>query len=318
VARRPLLTRPAPIGPASFPRVPAGASPSVVAPGVGLPLVAPYDPPVIAVAPAPPPVVADGVGDGYESASRSLLCADIPAPTTGWAPIYATGRRWAACDVWITTDYFPTAPALGIGWLSFALVAVTRGIRTVVSTGRVRGTSLGAPAPGVRVASGRMQADRWEVYATRNGSPASSDQSVNVSIVASDEASTPIQQSTGLAAPSPYGQDGMIPVASGDGAISATSPQSFSSAQGNIPFTPTLIHAVNAAAAMRYLQFSATAAGATIASLAIPAGGSLVESDPVFLQRFTRGGTSELHLRSSSAPVALAAVVDVSFRWWVR
>lgn len=298
----PPIVRPDGVAIAAFPRTPNGMRLDASNPAAGLPLVPVYDPPVVKAAPPAPPIVADGVGDGYESASRTVVCGDIPAATSGWLPIYSTARRWAGADVWVSTDFFPTAPALGIGWLSFALVAVSRGVRTVVATGRLRGNASNTPGPAQRVCGARVVADRFEVYAARNGSPADAAMVANVSIIASDEATTPAYDGAGGL---PFGVDGVIPVASADGALSATSPQ-IMPAQGNIPYTPVLVHAWNNTAATERLTFQFGALN--LAQWAIPAGQSLILSDPAMLRR----------LSSSSAQQIVSSAAGVLFRWYVR
>jgi len=274
----------------------------------GLPNFHVYDPP-IAAAVKPPPIVPDGVGDGYESAVRTYLCTDIPDPTASpILSVYATKRRWRAIDVFVATDF---VDASTFGALMVAIYAISRGVRTLVAQGRTRATL------GHRVASARVQCDKFEVVIGRDTAPTAATQSATVTVIASDESEfSPLDEP----------QVGAVTVAP-DGAMLALQVLQIT------PFGPLFpelvaLHAINPLAAGaandRWLMiFDLTAnpppnGTAPMYQFYLPAGGAgdiLLEADTFRFRRFT----NRLTITSSSTPGTLTlAAAAVRYGVWFR
>lgn len=296
---------------ARYPNQPRGAQPEATAPGAGLPLVAPYEPPILAKAPPPPPVVADGVGDGYESAMRTYPAEAIPiAPNAGTVPlsVYQTKKRWRAIDVYVASDY---QGAAATDFLTVAVYAIVRGVRTLVASGRMRPV-LGLPtasAPGPkRVCAVRVQSQVFEVVVQCSSAPNAAGQSVTIGVVATDEANGDEAEDE---------ESGVISASIALSAAASIAPSAFTNR--DFPYVPVALHAMTTAAAVRYLQFAALAAGATLASFRLEAGGTLVVTDKTMLRRLavmTSGGSPVF--RQSSTPFVNTPTADVVYNWWFR
>lgn len=303
--RKPLVTMPrAAVQSVPRPIVVPDVAGDVAAVRAGLPNFPVYDPP-IAAAVKPPPLVTDGVGDGYESASRTILCTDIPLFSDAPAmPVYATQRRWRAIDVYISTDF---AGAAGTAFLSLAIFAISRGVRTLVAQGRTRAT------PGHRVMTARAVCDRFEVVVQRNAAPTATTQFATITVVASDESEF---------SPQDEWQIGSIAQSSDDATMSPSS--NLIVVEGAIRPVLTAIHAININAADRWLMvFDSTSSGAALNGLApvfqfyVPANGDgqvLFESS---IFRF-RPFVNALSVGASSTPGTMTFAIDVYRNVWFR
>ena len=282
---------------ASFPRT---SRPVVGAPpSEALPPVPAFEPNVIAVAPPLPAIVADGVGDDYESALRTFEIREIPVSgLDGPLSVYATQKRWRAVDVYIATT---AAGAGGTPYLEIGIFAIAKGVRSLVATGRMRGDAAGVFR---RIAAARVVADRFEVVIQKTAAMATPLAPVQIAIVASDEANEPDTDQL----------EGSIPAAP-LGALTALAVIGISAAP-QIAVMPVAIHAVNEAAADRYIQFATALAGATRASWLVPSLGTLIFTDEEFLQQFRTFG--DLVFRQSSTPFVDTPSGDVRFMFWFR
>jgi hypothetical protein len=302
---------------ASFPRVStpvAGAPPSAAQPPV-----APYDPPVVAGSPPAPMVVADGVGDGYESATRSMMITDIRSSALGGpTSVYATKKRWRAIDVYVETNYRPDT---GVGldpadFLRIGIFSIARGVRTFLAGGCVRSETaytfagvafIGDPGP-QRVAFARAQSDRFEVVVARGTRPVNPLRDIaNISIVCSDEANDEIL---------PGQFDGAVQptFALLNGGAVATQGM----AGHGMPIQMVALHAINTSGAVRYLQLLdgtvGPPPGTTQLSFAIEAGRSImIGEDALRAYRPMNISTAQ-----SSTPIVTTASADVSYTFWAR
>lgn len=285
---------------ARFPRTSAPVPPVKGAQAAGLPRVVlqAYNPPVIAQAPPLPLIVNDGVGDDYESAYREVKSVNVPGGTGGNVlSVYTTQRRWQAVDVYIATNH---QAASVVSWISVAIYAITRGVRTLVATGRVRGGSANA-STFIRTASARVQADKFEIALSRTGTPQDpAAMNVQVAIVASDHADTNEAESV----------DGITP-ANTTLTIASTGVAS----EVAIAFEPVVITAVNNSGAVRYIQLATAIGNPTLLTWALAIGEGLQYSDQTVLRRF-RG--SDLLIRESSTPFAYTATTDCPKQFFFR
>lgn len=274
--------------------------------------------------PPPPFAVDQGLAEGYETFTKEWFCSDLPiVSAAGNAPmaVYATKARWKAIDVYGLTNFAPVGDP-SQAFISIGIYAVARGLRTLVATGRMRGGTLGLP--GQRIASARCVCDRFEVVAQRTNIVMAdpTGMKVSLSVIASDHGDSESGESTeGLGSPTP-GNGGVIPVdvSGAPTLLTLATPKAITVNQGQLPLQPYAIHAVNTSAAVRYIQIAASAAGTTLATFSIPAGESLIVTDPRLLRRFLslQFLTNTIAFRQSSTPIVLTASADVNFAAWVR
>ncbi len=278
---------------ARFPRTSPPVPPITTRQAAGLPSVVSqaYNPPLVANPPPLPPVVNDGVGDDYESAFRDVKANNVPTGTSGGVlTVYTTQRRWQAVDVYIATNH---QAASVISWITVGIYAVTRGIRSLVASGRVRGAGVLTTASFVRAATARVQADKFEIALSRTGLPQDpANMLVQVAVVASDEANTNEAESV----------DGATPT---DTSMSITA-VGFSG-ETAIPGEFVALSAINNSGAARYLQLCTTIGGTTLAAWDLAIGDTLQFTDATFWRRY-RGAS--LLIRESSTPSVYTATTD--------
>lgn len=310
---------------ARLPQRVRSASPQSAPPPLALPPVAVFDAPQAPAPAAPPPPqqTDSGIASGYETFTKEYFCSDLPiVAAAGNAPmtVYQTKARWKALDVYALTDFAPVGNP-SQAFISFGIYAISRGLRSLVATGRIRGGSLGLP--GQRVASARVVCDRFEVVMQRTNitMAAPTTMKVSVSIVASDSGdSESIEDLAGLGAGQP-GDAGIIPVdvSGAPTLLTLATPKAITVVQGQLPLVPVALHAVNTAGAVRYIQLSSSG-GTTLASFSIPAGESLIITDPRLLRRYLslQFATNTISFRQSSTPIVNTPSADVNFAAWVR
>lgn len=257
---------------------------------------------------------ASGAGNAYErfnyeSDNIVVRSSDLDGPA-GAPPfsLWKTSRRWQGIDVYVKSRF---RGALNLPYYSFGVYAIGNGTRTLVATGRFRGNGADdtQAATQTKVISYRGIADVFEVVMQREGASSLPEwDNAVVCLVASDNANDAEDDAT----------NGVQQAGGVGGALGTltTSPNvTIGNSASLLPVTPVAIHAVNAAAAMRYIQLAETSGGTTIASFACPANDSLVVTDPAILKRMSRAA---LFARPSSTPVAFTVVNDISYGMWAR
>ncbi|NBU17519.1 MAG: hypothetical protein EBS48_11035, partial [Actinobacteria bacterium] len=287
-------------------------------PPLALPPTAVYTPKERAIVEAPAPVLPldSGIAEGYETFTKEWLCTDLPiVNAAGNAPmtVYRTKKRWQAVDVYATTNFAPAGDPTN-GFLTFGVYAIARGMRSLISTGRLRGGTLGVGA--IRVCGARVVADSFEVVVQRtNVVPADpAGMRVTVSVIASDRAdSIDPDDYADFGGPTTPGEAGVIVLgASGlPNILTTATPKAITPNQGQIPITPVAIMAVNTSAALRYIQLADGAGGTTLASWSVPIGSTIWVTDSRILRRFRQ--QAGISVRQSSTPIVNTASADVNF-----
>lgn len=267
----------------------------------------------------------DAAGIPYEAAVNPLQFTALQV--AGYVNAYATQKQWRCLDVYLDLSQFQVqSPNVGIGFVTCAIYAVTKGMRTLVATGRTRSLAL----PGaIRIASVRLAiAERLEVvvgsdYNAQQVTPTPNfpAPSITVAVIATDNANAYADdESFGIIGMSnqTYNQfaNGGMPMYAGG---------PFNAILSTIPLACIGVDAVCTVASPRFLQLypvnSPGAVGTTppAACWGLPAIGSTIfGTESKIFGALLRSTAWIAAISTSAVQYTAAATGDVVFQAWFR
>lgn len=149
--------------------------------GAGAAAFTAYDPPIAKPQPPAEIQLSTGIAQGYEASNKTFRVIDIANVNANplGTPVYSTKKKWQGIDVHVAMTGFAAA---GLApHIIIAIFAVTRGVRTLVASGRTIVTA------GRRIASARVICDSFDVVVARVTAPLGGVGDVTISTVASNE-----------------------------------------------------------------------------------------------------------------------------------